>query len=133
MAARLRIELSGPLFTKNHVTTVRGAQRKIVQRVTAAGRKNVKDSLTRGRGRDSGAFKRSIKGKSRRSVGRVYSTNSMLSGWLEDGGTRFRWSQRRRGRFQGYGIWRNGYEKTDREAGAEARRLLHDLRRELGG
>ena len=128
MASQLRVELSGPLFTKPITTTVRGAQNKLVQRVTATGRKNYKDLLIKARGRDSGAYRRTIRGRTKRGVGRVFSTDARKATWLE--GTS---KLNRRSRFKGYRLFARAADKTDREAGAEARRLGNELARQLGG
>jgi len=129
MADKIAVELSGPLFAKNVTTTIRGAQNKLLARVAEHAKREVKAQLTKGHGKDSGAYRRTIKRKRIRNTALVFSNNPMIGGWLEDGGERFT----RRTRFRGYQVWSIAHARTDATAGAEARRLGADIARQLGG
>ena len=130
MTNQLKVELSGPLFTKPTTTTVRGAQKKLVQRVSVRAKQEVQKQLRKGHGKESGAYRRSIKRKARKTTATVWSTNRMISGWLEDGGREFKGTRKA---FQGYHIWSIATTRTDATAGAEARRIGRELARQFGG
>ena len=99
----------------------------VIVAVAKEGVKQEKAELTKGRGVDSGVFKRTIKRKKRGQSATVYAKNKMISQWLQDGGSTFK----RRTKFRGYDIWTPAYRRTDRTAGEEARRTAASIVRQL--
>lgn len=128
---RLSIELSGPLFNKPVVArTRRGATSKIITRLTTVARQNVTKRLTKGHGRDSGDYRRSIRKKTKKGIGFVFSTDARKATWLE--GTQAR-QQSGSVRFRGYRVFAEATEETDRDARPEAEKAIAELARALGG
>ena len=130
MAEQPRVTLSGPLFSKDIETTVKGAIRKTVQAVAKAGQDDYKAALRTGHGYQTGQYKRSMTRKSRGFTSTVYSRDARKSTWLE--GTQAR-QRSGRVKFKGYALFRDATARTDRTAGEEARRLVDEIVRELGG
>lgn len=126
--AQTVVTLSGPFFRKDIDTTVKGAIRKVVQRTAEYAQKDYQASLVPGRGFREGRYKKTIRRKSRGFTTTVASRNAPIATWLEGTSKRNRTT-----RFKGYRLYAQATQRTDRTAGAEARRIVAELVQELGG
>lgn len=125
----ITVKVTGPMFQGDPARVLSRAIDQVIIAVAKAGVNEVKAELTKGHGVDSGAFRRGISRRKRGHSATVFARNKMISRWLE-GGSRL---INRRTRFSGYRIWVPAAQRTDRTAGVEARKIVSEITRQLGG
>ena len=125
----IKVTVSGPMFNGDPARVLDKAIGQVIIAVSKAGVNEVKADLTPGHGYQTGKFRKTISRRKRGMVGTIYSKNTMISKWLEGGSSLIK----RKSSFRGYGIWGPATQRTDRTAGEEARAIVAELVRELGG
>jgi len=125
MPNKVTVELSGPLFNNRvRTATLKGVNRKLLSAVAAHGKRNYQKLLQTNRGKDTGAYRRTIRRRTKKKTASVYSDDPRVSTWLE--GTQAR---QRSGSvaFRGYRLWDRATRETDATAGREARKISAEL------
>jgi hypothetical protein len=122
------VKVSGAFFRGDVGGQAKRAVRKVVSAVGAVAKSEVQADLTKGHGRDSGAFRSGIRRKTKGLETTVYARNSAIAQWLEGTG-----KLNSRSRFKGYQIFARAAARTDAKAGNEAREGVAELVRILGG
>ena len=125
----ITMKLSGPMFTGNPDRVISKAVDQVLIAVAKAGVNELKAELSPGHGQLSGAFKRGITRRKRGKVATVFARNTMIAKWLEGGSSLIKRSTR----FRGYQIFAPATQRTDRTAGEEARHIVAEITRQLGG
>lgn len=121
--------LDGPLFRTDAGRVTKKRISKIITGVLKDGVKTVRADLTKGHGKDSGEYRRSIRSSKRGLSGRVFSRmGGAISAWLQ-GESRLN----ARSKFKGFQLWTRARAEVDTAAGREARSEINALVRELGG
>ena len=105
------VTLKGPLFTSNIKVNVTRATSDIVRETTYFGEEAVQAQLYPGHGVRTGTFRFYVRGRvSQSRQGYIYPRDYLKGAWLE--GTS---SRNQTTRFKGYGMFRRGRDRTDRE------------------
>jgi hypothetical protein len=129
VSAGLELRTSGPLFDGRAPAEVRKIRAEIIRLHVREGKRQIKAELSRGRGVDTGEYKRGIKGRSRRGrFGKVWALDARISAWLEGVS-----SLNRKSRFKGYGVWTAANEDVVRRSDSITNEAGDRLAKKLGG
>ena len=124
------VKVSGAFFRGNVGVQTKKAVGKVVTEVAKVGKTELQAQLYPGHGRRSGAFRRTVKRRTRGLTARVWASNTMIAKWLQGGVGLI---PKRKGSFRGYAIFDAATARTDATAGEEARKGVAELVRVLGG
>lgn len=126
----ITVDFKGPIFKTEAGKAVRRAINKTISKVATRARQETRKQLSKGHGVDSGAFKKGIRSKKRGLTSRTFALDARKAAWLS--GTS---KLNARSRFKGLSPrpFRAAAQITDQTAGEEARKIVADLVRELGG
>lgn len=124
----IRVDFKGPIFKTDAGRAVKKAIQKAISNVAKAGKKEVQASLTEGHGKDSGEFRKGIRYKRTGMSAKVYARDARISAWLQGTSKRNRTT-----RYKGINLWGEATQRTDQGTGEEARKVVAELVRELGG
>jgi len=121
--------LEGPYFRTDAGKAVKKQINKLITGLLRQGVREVKSDLRKGQGKDSGAYRRSIRSKKRGLTGRIYSRQGgAISSWLQ-GESRLNSTAR----YKGFRLWTTARDRLDRDSGRETRENISRLVRDLGG
>jgi hypothetical protein len=124
----ITVDFKGPIFKTDAGRAVKKAIGKAISNVAAAGKREVQASLVEGHGKDSGEFRKGIRRKKVGMTAKVYARDARISAWLQ--GTS---SLNRKSRYKGINLWGEATQRTDQGAGEDARKMVAELVKELGG
>lgn len=124
----VKVDFSGPIFKTDAGRVVKKAIQKAISNVAKAGKKEVQAQLTEGHGKDSGEFRKGIRYKRTGMSAKVWARDARISAWLQGTSKRNRTT-----RYKGINLWTVSAQNTDKGAGEEARKLVAEIVKELGG
>ena len=121
--------LEGPIFRTDAGRDVKRQINKLIDKVLKQGVRDVRSDLRKGQGKESGAYRRSIRSKKRGLTGRVYSRQGgAVSEWLQ-GESKLN----ARSKYKGFKLWSRAHDRLNRGFGRETRENISRLVRDLGG